>query len=885
MTNPRHLLLTGVTGFVGKVVLEELCRRRKELKIETIYVLIRPRKEQSAAERFAKEVVASECFSALPAHWERLVKVLSSDLTDLDLDAETRLELADRLTHVIHCAASVAFDLPIQEAAAANVTSALKLLELAQSCPKIQQFVDVSTAYVTPHSGRDQPIPEALVELGVDPEALYADILAGRVEEATLLKQLGHPNTYTLTKCLSEHMLCRRKGQVPLAILRPSIIAASWQHPQPGWIDSYAAFAGFVGLIGAGILKFAVAREDTVLDIVPCDEVSHRIISTAFAVTPPPLVQHVVTGVDRGSRIDTCIGGIESYFQRHPVQFWPGIKRLSNGGSVNLHHWRLHRLPALMAGTWYGIRGQQRQRRQVQKVQARIEYLNTIFVYFTHHTFRFEMANPLSIADFEPKQYIERVCRGVHANLMRSNPAETLLAGAEHKYPKSDLAWARLQPNGNWAIRTAAYFVRKGLRRSNQRITFDRSSFERAMAQVSPESLLLLVPSHRSYMDFLLCSYLVFAHPELNISLPRIAAASDFAKIPVLGWFFQKTHAFYIQRGQGKADPALNGKIQELVSQHQSLEFFVEGTRSRSRQFLTPRRGILRAIQGTGVTCQLLPIAFSYDHVPEERSFLKALRGQGQGQMKLSSLLKWTGRLLLGKVQLGRVHIACGQPLSMDAQTDIPELSREIMAQLQDQTTVSTLHLQAFLLQVPGSGLDLPWLIAAIQARGGQVIDSPLAATQAIDPLTERSMRFHWLHYFYPEALALAPGNPALLSHVRRNAYLPVLSQPAAKPEQDPRLSSLLRALFEPLGHDYQQLIALACQQQGLPANAQVLVRQCPGSFLPVVEEALQTLQEQQLLVPDGAGKLVPGARGSELKAFAEACRWQTTVQIEARSA
>ncbi|PKL80119.1 MAG: hypothetical protein CVV27_00890, partial [Candidatus Melainabacteria bacterium HGW-Melainabacteria-1] len=573
MSSAAQIFLTGVTGFVGKVVLEELLRRRTELNLERVYVLIRPKRgSASIQERFEREVASSACFSALPPNWQQTVTVVPGDLSHdgLGIEPASRDALSQRLTHIINCAASVEFDLPLADAAAANITSALNVLELAGNCPGLRQFVNVSTAYVTPHPGEGVPVPEELVKLPFDPEEVYRQILEGTADQAALLAQTGHPNTYTLTKCISENLLAGRKGNVPLAIVRPSIISASWQYPMPGWIDSYAAFAGFVSLIGAGLIKCVSARENTILDLVPCDEVSTRIVQTAFwseQAGPCPLVQHVVTGLDRGGRVDTCIHGIESFFQRNPVRAWPQMRRVGNGKPIHVQHWLYHKLPSQLISTWFALRRQPKQQRQVEKMLSKIEYLDGAFPYFTHNSFAFEAKTPIGIPNFEPKQYIERVCRGVYENLMRNDTGETPLAGAQHRPPKRDWPWARQQPQGNWAIRTAAYVVRKGLRRCTDTVTFNRPSFEQAVTRVEPGSLMLVVPNHRSYMDFVLCSYLFFAHPDLQVPIPQIAAANEFAKIPLLGWFFRQTHAFYIQRGLGKADPELTQKIENLVEQ------------------------------------------------------------------------------------------------------------------------------------------------------------------------------------------------------------------------------------------------------------------------------------------------------------------------------
>ena len=147
----RTFLLTGVTGFLGKVMLEELIRRREELGLERIGVVIRPLRGLGAAERFRREVLSAECFAQLPAGWSDVVTVLEGNLEEPGLGlAASHDGFMRSVTHVVHAAASVKFNLPIALAARANITASLNMLEVARSLPRLQRFVYVSTAYVTP---------------------------------------------------------------------------------------------------------------------------------------------------------------------------------------------------------------------------------------------------------------------------------------------------------------------------------------------------------------------------------------------------------------------------------------------------------------------------------------------------------------------------------------------------------------------------------------------------------------------------------------------------------------------------------------------------------------------------------------------------------------
>ena len=128
------IVLTGATGFVGKVVLYELLRRREELGVDKVRLLIRAGRNSDAAKRFRTEIASSRCFSGLEFDWQDSVEPVESDLTlpNAGIDADTLAAMQASVTHVINCAASVQFDLPVADAARSNVTTALEMLELAR---------------------------------------------------------------------------------------------------------------------------------------------------------------------------------------------------------------------------------------------------------------------------------------------------------------------------------------------------------------------------------------------------------------------------------------------------------------------------------------------------------------------------------------------------------------------------------------------------------------------------------------------------------------------------------------------------------------------------------------------------------------------------------
>jgi thioester reductase-like protein len=427
-TRGHVVLLTGATGFVGKLVLEELMRRREELGVARVLALVRASHPEHAALRLRAEVVSSACFAAHAPGWERRVEALAGELTQpaLGLAAGVRERIAAETTHVIHCAASVEFDRPLAEATALNTTGALAALELARACRRLSSFLSVSTAYVTPHPrplhGGVLCVAERLAALPRDAADLYADVLAGRAREAELLAETGHPNTYTLSKCVAEHLLAQRAQGLPVTLLRPSIVSASRALPEPGWIDSAAAFAGFVALLGSGRLRVVAGDPRARLDVVPCDAVAERVVEAAFA--PPARgelrIRHAVAGLAGALPIALCRERISAYFERNPVaQARVGIRFVGTRGPLfHLAHALHHELPTLGGSLWTSLRGRPGQAKAARRLLARQRATNRDFSYFTHATFDFATSAPLD-PPLDPEAYLDLVCEGVSRHLLR----------------------------------------------------------------------------------------------------------------------------------------------------------------------------------------------------------------------------------------------------------------------------------------------------------------------------------------------------------------------------------------------------------------------------------------------------------------------------------
>ena len=407
------------------------------------------------------------------------------------------------------------------------------------------------------------------------------------------------------------------------------------------------------------------------------DEVSHRIVHACEHDTNDVIIRQAAVGAAQSPTVEQCWDSIQGYFNVHRVDQQPSGRYLGpRDAAFSLADTMRHRLPVVLART--KSRGQ---RRQAEKRSARIAYLNEQFSYFTTHTFDFQSAVPMDAA-FDGAAFTETVNRGVYRHLFNRHDRTWMLAGRARAAWSADLQWARRQPRGSALLRGACWMASKVFRRSIGSLTVDVPSFERALAERPAGSSLVLTPSHRSYLDFVLCTYLAFARPDL-LPIPHFAATTDFARIPILGRMLRSAHAFYLERGRGK-DPELAGRVEGLLDQGHTLAFFVEGARSRDGEFLQPKRGLLRCLQGTGRTCTLLPIAISYERVPERAAFDRELAGLPKQPMRLGALLAWVMDAWRGRIDLGDIHIACGAPVILDSTSDVHTVSREVIARLRD---------------------------------------------------------------------------------------------------------------------------------------------------------------------------------------------------------
>ena len=199
--------------------------------------------------------------------------------------------------------------------------------------------------------------------------------------------------------------------------------------------------------------------------------------------------------------------------------------------------------------------------------------------------------------------------------------------------------------------------------------------FER-VRDLATDYELIYVPCHRSHVDYLLLSYVIY---KRGLSIPYVAAG-DNLDVPVLGPLLRGAVAFYIRRsfrGNALYTAVLREYMHTLITRNTPIEYFIEGGRSRSGRLLPPKMGMLAMtvhsqLRKTNKPVVFIPTYIGYERIMEGGTYVGELKGKPKESESLIGLLK-VGR----KIEriFGNVHLSFGTPLHLSdfmAKFDVP---------------------------------------------------------------------------------------------------------------------------------------------------------------------------------------------------------------------
>ncbi|EFN86604.1 putative fatty acyl-CoA reductase CG5065 isoform X1 [Harpegnathos saltator] len=400
------ILVTGGTGFLGKALLEKLLRSCR--RVATIYLLIRSKRGQSIEER-CKELLKNPIFDRIrlsyPGALDKIIPVKGDmGMPELGLQPDDKDMLIQRVNIVFHVAATVRFDEPLKVAVNLNIKGTDRILDLCKCMKNLISIIHVSTAY----SNADrQEINETVYSTQIKPHTVIemCDNLDDEMINVIEKKLIGkHPNTYTLTKGLAEQIVLSKGNDLPIVIVRPSIVCAAYQEPFPGWIDNTCGITGIMAEMSRGIVRTVVCNEDLVVDVVPVDYVIDTLICASW---------YNATQRTNTIKIYNCTSStmnpiswreygslLKKYAIQNPskyVMWYPGFTFRTNKFLHSIFATTLHVLPAFVLDLIIRIQGG---KPIMMKIVKRLERAAQTGEFFAMNEWKFYSGNMTELLKF-----------------------------------------------------------------------------------------------------------------------------------------------------------------------------------------------------------------------------------------------------------------------------------------------------------------------------------------------------------------------------------------------------------------------------------------------------------------------------------------------------
>jgi thioester reductase-like protein len=282
------VFLTGATGFLGMEVLARLLEKGDR----EVIALVRAADDVAAQERL--ESVMAKLWRD-PSPYRSRARAIAGDVTqpNLGMDPSSRAAAAEQAGAVMHCAASISFDLPLEEARGINVEGTREIIGFAREAKntgRLDRFIHVSTAYV-------------------------AGITTGTFRERQLDAGQEFRNTYEQTKWEAEHVVNDASDLNPV-IARPSIVMGE---STSGWTPAFNVLYWPIRAFSRGLFETVPARPEALVDVVPVDYVADALVHLLEDSSSSGVI-NLVSGRE-ACTVDDMIGMTSAAFgkERPPV--------------------------------------------------------------------------------------------------------------------------------------------------------------------------------------------------------------------------------------------------------------------------------------------------------------------------------------------------------------------------------------------------------------------------------------------------------------------------------------------------------------------------------------------------------------------------------------
>jgi glycerol-3-phosphate O-acyltransferase len=288
---------------------------------------------------------------------------------------------------------------------------------------------------------------------------------------------------------------------------------------------------------------------------------------------------------------------------------------------------------------------------------------------------------------------------------------------------------------------------------------------------------IIYVPCHRSHLDYLLLSYVIY---DSGYAVPHVAAGLNL-DLPLLGRILRKGGAFFIRRsfaGNALYTAVFAKYLGLMMARGHALEYFIEGGRSRSGRLLPPKTGALTMtvrsyLRNPWRPVVFVPVYFGYERVVEGSTYLNELSGKPKQKETLLGMLKVLPTL---RQHFGKVHVSIGAPINLDAMLSqyspdwrsdgaqekptwlnplVDDLSLRIMRHINDAAYVTPINLLALvLLATPKQAMIEADLLRQLTLYVSMLRSSPYSALVKVTDMNPADI------IAYGERMRLLRRNP-----------------------------------------------------------------------------------------------------------------------------
>ncbi|XP_077295479.1 putative fatty acyl-CoA reductase CG5065 [Arctopsyche grandis] len=394
----KTILITGATGFIGKVLMEKLLYSCPDLK--KIYIIMREKRGKAINTRIHDmwELPMFQRLRKERPEAKTKVFALDGDLVkeNLGLNDSDLIKIQKEVNVIFHCAATLKLEANLKDAIQMNTCGTWSLIEIARKIKQLDVFVHLSTAFCY----ADFDVLDEKVHNDVEDPHEIMHLVKWMKDDALnavqpqLLK--FHPNTYTYSKRLAECLIRDEYQKLPVGIARPSIVIPAWSEPVEGWVDSLNGPMGVMLAAGKGVIRTMNCDGDCEAEIIPVDFTANSLIVFGSSVgnlsknSPEIPVCNLTCGDIKHTTWGDVLNLSKSMVTKYPLDYplwYPGGNIRTNKFIHNICLVLFHLIPAYFIDFLLLVF---RQKRFMVRLQNRITFGLKLLEFFTTRSWNFK---------------------------------------------------------------------------------------------------------------------------------------------------------------------------------------------------------------------------------------------------------------------------------------------------------------------------------------------------------------------------------------------------------------------------------------------------------------------------------------------------------------